>query len=374
MSDKYLKYLSEMPNYIKNKYKFSNTPVLLKQRIFEELKEITNKTLDFLSSDFHYKNIQNKSSFFEDIPLKNEDYLGSVDFHINQQGIKIIEVNMFPPGLASLVDFMESSFQKHLMNSKVSKTSKNYIHKYLSNLTNNFELKNIAICDFDLDNEYNIGEFQYIKELLEKEDIKVSILEARELKKDHKFDRIFNRTIPSLWEKNKEELKIYTEIYNKDPSSFFPNPNVWKYASKDMFSEMEKYFEEDDDIQNKILQSKKLSKFESIEELKSEFGSPSKTILKPLSEFAGKGIFLKPSNKILERIFEEEKENYIIQRLFKAGKINYEINNSQTKELKYDLRMVFINKEICGSYARVYEGGITNFRGEYGGLAPVFVE
>jgi len=121
------------------------------------------------------------------------------------------------------------------------------------------------------------------------------------------------------------------------------------------------------------LKTRHLLEFSSFDECVEEFGLPRRVIVKPLDNYAGRGILYKPSNKKLKEIMEKEKENYIIQEIFSPGKIPYIKPDGNLTDAKFDVRVVFMNAEVVGAYARSYQGSITNFSGEVGGLSPVIV-
>jgi len=375
-------YLNVLHNEIGGKYKFSTTPLFLNATLYQNIKQASLIVLQTLNQCKN--NIQSSNTHLKKIQITEDDMYGCIDYHVQSEQFKIIEINTFPPGLASFIELMEENYNKLVLKSKGICTSKGFQEKTINHLSDNHTKKNILLCDYDIENEYSLNEYKYIKKILNKDNINVDLMSAEKIKLNQtgqirgyeNIDRIYNRLILSSWLKHIDELSNYTKYYNNNPEQFYINPFTWKLAHKDYINTIKSHAIQIDkkSVQNIFLKTNKISDYNNFESFKKDYPTRSKVIIKPIDNFGSKGVLLKPSNKtIIEYIDSSESKNLIVQELFKASKIKYLQQNGDMRDMKYDLRVVFMKQEIIGMYARIYEGGITNFSSDDGGFAPVFV-
>ena len=385
----YQQYLKVVQDEAGKNYKFATTPVFVSKAQYERLKIITEAIVRLLQNDFYQDSVYKAPWFLPKFLMQTSDYFGCVDFHIQPGAEKIIEINLFPPGFSSFAELVERDFSE-FVGDFGKKISTGFEKKLVAAVTNDFESRQIAIVDIDAFNQYNIDEFRYIRKILERCNIKSSIVPAEQaeisdagnfLADGIEYDRIYNRLIPFDWELNKNKLRNYSELFMKKPGMFFTNPFGWKLGDKaflpvlsDLNNQSYNLSKKDVKIlTNAVLNTKLLNEFSSLEECIDEFGLPRRVIIKPLDTYAGRGILFKPSNKKLKEIIEREKEKYIIQEIFPAGKIPYIKPDGNITEAKFDVRIVFMNAQVVGGYARSYQGSITNFSGDIGGFTPIFI-
>jgi hypothetical protein len=378
--DKINSYLRKVKKESNSNYKFSTTPLLLKEEIFDKVNEISNSLLNILKSKEYVDFLDKKDFISSYISFNKSDYYGSIDFHINDSGVKIIEANMFPPGLSSFIGLISKNYYEIVLSEEgeIFDPSAEFERRLIKSISENKSIKTIALCEYNINEEYNLDEFKYLQNILKTENINLDLLDACEKNQLKTYERIYNRVIPTYFGEKQNELKFYIEEFRNRPELFFTNPNIWFLSDKLLSTNIKRFLKENSifdncNLSNSFLTSRKLMDFDSIQAIEKVFPNTSKTIIKPLSNFAGKGILLKPSKTSIQRLLDNRRNDLIIEELFPSGRVEYIKENKDTIDIKYDIRVVFLNGEISGYYARMYEGGITNFRGENGGIAPVFV-
>ncbi|MBC8185321.1 hypothetical protein H8E88_29860 [candidate division KSB1 bacterium] len=387
--DKYLRYLKYLQPALGKKYKFASTPIFISTAQYDRLTAVTGRIVRLLQDELYQKSVYDITWFLPQYPMQKHDYFGCVDFHIQPDSERIIETNLFAPGFSSFMELIETHFFE-IFGYFGEQVSPGFEKELVKAVTKNFEKKQVAIVDIDAYNQYNFDEFKYIKKLLANYDVESCVAPAENvgisetgnlLFEGKEFNRIYNRLITYDWEQHADNVKNYSELFKNNPDMFFTNPFGWKLGDKrilPVLSNLNKQpfglTKKDVEILSKtVLKTKLLNEFSNLEECVEEFGLPRRVILKPLDNYAGRGILFKPSNKKLKEIIEKEKEKFIIQEIFPAGKIPYIMPDGNITEAKFDVRIVFMNAEVVGAYGRSYQGSITNFSGDVGGIAPVVV-
>jgi len=388
-TDKYLNYLKILQSVLGKNYKFATTPIFIPNAQYDRLITVTGLIVKLLQDELYQKTIYDVPYFLPKFPMEKQDYFGCVDFHIQPDAEKIIEINLFPPGFSSFMELIETYFFE-IFGSFGKQISAGFEKELVNAVTKNFEKKQVAIVDINAYNQYNIDEFKYIQKLLAKNSIKSCVAPAEKVEisesgnllfEEQEYHRIYNRLITYDWEQHADEVRNYTELFKNNPDMFFTNPFGWKLGDKRILPVLSNLHNQPfnlhkNDVEilsNAVLRTQLLNNFTSLEDCVEEFGLPRHVIIKPLDNYAGRGILFKPSNKKLNEIIEKEKEKYIIQEIFPAGKIPYILQDGNITEAKFDVRMIFLNGEIVGAYGRSYQGSITNFSGDVGGFAPVIV-
>jgi len=386
---KYQHYFEALHLETGGNYKFGSTPVFIPRAQYERLKKITDATIRLLQDELYQKSVYDIPWFLPQYPMQKQDYFGCVDFHVQLETEKIIEINLFAPGFSSFMELVENYFF-NTFECFGSPTAPGFETKLVTAIKTDFEDMRVAIVDIDAYNQYNINEFGYVKKLLATHKVESCIVPAENadisktgnlLYEGNQYERIFNRLISFDWQQQTNKLINYSELYKTKPEMFFTNPFGWQLGDKRMLPVLNNLSYQSFNMNNRdvellskaALKTRHLLEFSSFDECVEEFGLPRRVIVKPLDNYAGRGILYKPSNKKLKEIMEKEKENYIIQEIFSPGKIPYIKPDGNLTDAKFDVRVVFMNAEVVGAYARSYQGSITNFSGEVGGLSPVIV-
>ncbi|MEI6221298.1 MAG: hypothetical protein WCP97_00875 [bacterium] len=387
----YEQYLQNLSETIGVSYKFSSTPILISSEQWERLRETTTAVLDLLRSSEYQSSIAKQSWFLPVQPLTENDFYGCVDFHLGSDEEKIIEVNFFPPGFSSVAELMERTFIKHFQLPQKG-LFEGFEELLISAITDNYSHSKVAVSDISIDQQYTLGEFYYLLKLMQQHGVDAQLCNAERVAispdgypvwHNQEFKRVYSRLIPYDWEYSKERLGCYTEMYTKHPEIFFTNPFGWRLADKRFLSVLSTLQDGDygldvvsvASIRRATLVTRMLQDFVDLQSVKDCFGSVKNIIVKPVDNFAGHGVLLKPTVGGLERLLSNDKarNNYVVQQLFPADKLRYITDAGKQEPMKYDVRVVFLRGNVVGAYGRVYEGSITNFRSEAGGFAPVLV-
>jgi len=388
--EKYQLYLEAVKLETGKNYKFGTTPIFISSAQYSRLENISNSVMRLLQNKLYQKSIYNVPWFLPQHPMQKHDYFGCVDFHIQPDEEKIIEINLFAPGFSGFMELVENKFFESfgLFGDRISS---GFERKLVNSVTNDFQHERVAIVDIDAYNQYNIDEFKYIKKMLQNYNVETSVVPAEEVDiskagnlffKGNEYTRILNRLIPFDWEQHRDKLINYSELFKNKPGMFFTNPFGWKIGDKRILPVLSNLQNQSfglsvtdvDILSNAVLKTKQLDEFSNFENCVEEFGLPRRLIVKPIDNYAGRGILFKPSNKKLKEIIEKEKGKYIIQEIFPPGKIPYIMPDKRMNEVKFDVRVVFLNGKVVGAYGRSYQGSITNFSGDVGGFTPIIIE
>lgn len=277
-----------------------------------------------------------------------------VDFHLTNEGPKLIEINSNAGGLIT------SSIWAHLEKNDFLDTMNNIVDsvKDAYHVWSGKELHSIQIVDEDPRTQFTYYDIRLTKFLFSLHSIDSNISDISEC--DHRFNFIYNRSCDFLLESNlSEKLR---RIYEDGSSFVFPNPAVYQLLSdKRSMIAMNSYLKEHPMdypyIRRVLLECKTIDMFNKQNDSKSGW------VFKPYDRFAGEGVFR--GKKISNIKFKEiSGGNYIAQREARPGTVQY-----NKRKYKYDVRIFVYMDKILDLSVRSYEGRITNFRSEYGGYS-----
>ncbi|MBI5007410.1 MAG: hypothetical protein HZB95_09875 [Nitrosomonadales bacterium] len=309
------------------------------------------------------------------------------DFHLNEQGAHLIEINTNAGGgflNALLIDSQHGLF---LYGSGVSdhNLEKVFVEMFRNEwrlVHGDTPLRTVAIVDEQPDTQYLYPEFQLARVFLERAGIAAHIADPADLEvradglycSGERVDLVYNRLTDFTLQKYPHLLSAWEE----QQVVVTPNPaHHQRYADKHklaMLSDADALWgkglaKESVDALLKGVPETRIVRAEDAglwwEERKQWF-------FKPASGYGSKGAYR--GDKMTKRVFDEVMQaDYVAQRLALPGERKVCAAGSEAQLLKYDVRCYVYDGHIQLIAARLYQGQTTNFRTPGGGFALVRV-
>jgi len=309
------------------------------------------------------------------------------DFHLNEQGAHLIEINTNAGGAFLNAPLIESQQDVVLPGTPVAE--KNLAHVFLNMFLNEWHLqradlslKTIAIVDENPESQYLYPEFLLAKKLFEAAGIQTCIVDpaalcARETGLyygDLKIDLIYNR----LTDFSLQQFAHIRSAWESQQVVLTPNPaHYQRYADKRKLVHLTNEAElraagvtqASIDALLKGIPQTKLTRAEEAEQWWRE---RKQWFFKPVNGYGSKGAYR--GDKITKRVFEEiMQSDYVAQRLAMPSECELCVEDTEPQFLKYDVRCYVYDGKIHLIAARLYQGQTTNFRTPGGGFALVRV-
>lgn len=337
-AERYQRYVSGLEEALgPHIYRFATTPLFLPAERFARLVDITNSVMTLLAAPPYQEMVTSSPWFMAQYPLQTSDYFGCVDFHVSDEGEKIIEVNFCPPGHVGLTEMFERRFHEAFDLGPARRMNEGFDEVLVRLVTDNGRHRRVAIAVNHTARSQNyFPHYRYVERIFATHGVDAAIVYAKDVELDagarptwngERFDRIFNLVIPRNMQYEPEPFERYLEAFRLQPTLFFPNPLGWKLATKafltvcsDLSSENFGIAKEDQErIEGATLETHLLSRFRDAGEVADHFGGAANVVLKPLDDYHARGVFIRPSTEQLERVFADDRERYVVQRYFPSG-------------------------------------------------------
>ena len=311
------------------------------------------------------------------------------DFHLNEQGTHLIEVNTNAGGAFLLALLANSQRDAGLYGSDPVHADVPLEDALLEMFRNEWRrvagdapLRSVAIVDEQPESQYLYPEFLLAQKLFERAGIVAhiadpSVLQAHEeglYCSGQRLDLVYNRLTDF-------DLKQYPHIRSacdKRQVVLTPNPaHHRRYADKRKLA----LLTDADGLRaagvsqagiNALLRGVPQTKLVRAEDAGQWWEERKQWFFKPVSGYGSKGAYR--GDKVTKRVFEEiMKSDYVAQRLALPGERRVCMEGGPPQSLKYDVRCYVYDGHIQLVAARLYQGQTTNFRTLGGGFALVRV-
>jgi hypothetical protein len=335
----------------------------------------------------------------EPIPFDPARSIGCIDLHLDGDGLRMIEFMVLPPGMSGIYPGLLARYGEYLQDRvpgcEVSCFSAGWDRArceevFLDNLLAGAEPERVAIIDWEPETQITYGEFRYTLHLLkERRQIPGLIADPREVETDgsrvrvrgQRVDRILNRLTLLDWNERCREIPAYTRLLWEVPDCFVYHPYLWYLGDKsslvlladpDALGSLNVSEGNRALLRETIPPTFHLSLFRrpdgsgwDTERLCQRMGTPSGTVLKPVSSHASKGIFFGPTDlatrEELERALREiGPEAYVAMKLVPPPEIVVPRGQGCLETWKCDLRIFVLNGQYVFPGGRVYLGHYTN--------------
>ena len=330
---------------------------------------------------------------------QNNNTLGvfyGYDFHLNEQGIHLIEINSNAGGgflnallLDSQLDASLPGISPVHASTGSTRTGKDLEHTFLAMFQNEWRLARgdaplhtIAIVDEQPEGQYLYPEFLLAKKLFESAGVAAhivgpSVLQAREdglYCNGQHIDLIYNRLTDFLLQQHPALLQAYLDgrvVLTPDPAHFARYADKRNLARLSDAQTLRALGANEADIA--ILQAGVPHTIVVRPGMEDVLWAERKQwFFKPNSGYGSKGTYR--GEKLTRRVFAEIlKGDYVAQKLAVPGERSVCVNDAEAVPLKYDVRCYVYDGKIQLVAARLYQGQTTNFRTPGGGFALVRV-
>lgn len=309
------------------------------------------------------------------------------DFHLNEQGVHLIEINTNSGG-AFLNELLIGSQRDMDLPGKIV-AIENLEPAFLAMFRNEWRLErgsapltSIAIVDEQPEQQYLYPEFLLAKDLFERDGLAVHIADPAMLRAredglyfgNDKIDMIYNRLTDFSLQHHPVLLNAFaSEQVMLTPSprhfaSFSDKRNLARLTDADGLRSLGASGADIATLQAGVPHT-----FVVRKEMEDKLWAERKNLFfKPDSGYGSKGAYR--GANLTKRVFAEILQGgYVAQILAPPGERAVCINGAEAVMLKYDVRCYAYDGQIQLVAARLYQGQTTNFRTQGGGFALVRV-
>lgn len=307
------------------------------------------------------------------------------DFHLNEQGAHLIEINSNAGGAFLNALLIDSQRDAGLPGKAVA--VENLEETFLAMFRNewrlergNAPLKTIAIVDQQPESQYLYAEFLLAKNLFERAGIDARIVDPLALlaRDDgvyldgNKIDLVYNRLTDFSLQQHPALRQAYLEgrmVLTPDPAHYARYADKRNLARLSDAEDLRAIAASEADIA--VLQAGVPHTIVVQESMEEKLWSERKQwFFKPNSGYGSKGAYR--GEKLTRRVFGEiMRADYVAQKMAAPGERAVCVNDAEAVMLKYDVRCYVYDGQIQLVAARLYQGQTTNFRTPGGGFAPV---
>jgi hypothetical protein len=307
------------------------------------------------------------------------------DFHLNAEGVHLIEINTNAGG-----GFLGNLFQQSQQSAGLpghALVEVNLSQVYVDMFRREWQLqrggeplRTLAIVDESPLSQYFYPEFVLARQLFEAAGITAVIADPAEFvtRADGLFlggsriDLIYNR----LTDFSLRQFPVLLNAYQKDQVVVTPHPHVYAlYADKRNLvlltdaTRLRAMGADEDSVkvlQKGVPQTRLVEK----EDEQQWWKERKEWFFKPATGYGGKGSYR--GDKLTQRVFGEIMQGgYVAQRKAMPGEVMVGVAGAEDVAFKFDVRCYVYEGEVQLVIARLYQGQTTNFRTPGGGFALV---
>jgi hypothetical protein len=322
----------------------------------------------------------------QDAPSNKGVFFG-YDFHLNEEGAHLIEINTNAGGA-----FLSELFQQSQKNTALpgqalamDHLSQAYVEMFRREWQlqrGDTPLRTIAIVDEAPQSQYFYPEFILARRLFEKAGIKAFIADPADFEsrpdgvylQGNKIDLLYNR----LTDFSLEQYPALLSAYQTNLLVLTPHPYAYAlYADKRNLvlltdNERLRTMGADEATIATLKSGVPETRLVQIEDEQKWWQVRKEWFFKPATGYGGKGSYR--GDKLTQRVFSELIQGgYVAQRKAMPGEVLVNVADGEPAVFKYDVRCYVYEGRIQLVMARLYQGQTTNFRTVGGGFALVRV-
>jgi hypothetical protein len=360
-------YLKDHPEL---SFVFSPHELTLPQSLFDKaqafislFEELTHNS-EFISS--YYNNLSDYEKSILALDKSDGSLLTSYDFHfsLEKQSLSLIEVNSNASGYGILL--LQNMFRKKadilnsIKNLKNSFVSENFLQ----------EPKKVAIIDEHIYEQKMFFEFLVYQYFMKKWGWSSEILEFSQVNENSDYDFIYNRYCD--FKLNSTASAKLQKIYIDNKINLSPHPREYILkVDKQRYIDCNNFLRNHPESKFSMLKSNLLKTIElnstiTLDEL---WKDRKLYFFKLKNSFGGKSVYngKSISKKVLLRILQEDG---IAQEIAPPQTFNFDVDGNY-ETFKSDLRFYTYKGKILFEGIRLYQGQVTSFGAQGGGLCPV---
>jgi hypothetical protein len=309
------------------------------------------------------------------------------DFHINDQGVHLIEINTNAGGAFLNALLIDSQRDIGLPGKAVAVEYPD--QTFLAMFRNEWRLvrgdamlKTVAIVDEQPESQYLYPEFMLVKAMFERAGIVVHIADPSALQvrdsglyfNGNKIDLVYNRLTDFSLQQHPALRQAYLDgrvVLTPSPAHYAryaDKRNLARLSDADGLRTIGAIEVDIATLQAGVPQT--VAVRADMEE--TLWAGRKELFFKPNSGYGSKGAYR--GEKLTKRVFGEIlQSDYVAQKLAPPGERTVCVNDAEAVLLKYDVRCYVYDGQIQLVVARLYQGQTTNFRTPGGGFALVRV-
>ncbi len=307
------------------------------------------------------------------------------DFHINEQGAHLVEINTNAGGPFLNALLIDSQREATVYGEAAAQ--ENLEQVFLEMFRNEWQLargdaplRTIAIVDEQPESQYLYPEFLLAQKMFERAGIAAHILDPYALQsrddglyyRDQRVDLIYNR----LTDFNLQQHSQLRSAWEKTQVVMTPDPvHYYRYSDKRKLVQLT----DSEWLRGKGVSSASVdallrgipeTKLVHAADAEKWWAERKQWFFKPVSGYGSKGAYR--GDSVTKRVFEEiTQSDYVAQRLALPDKRKVCTEGQEPQLLKFDARCYVYDGNIQLVAARLYQGQTTNFRTPGGGFALV---
>jgi DNA-binding transcriptional MerR regulator len=307
------------------------------------------------------------------------------DFHLNEQGVHLIEINTNAGGAFLNALLIESQHGLFLYGRAVAESRLEQV--FIDMFRNEWRLargdaalKTIAIVDEQPESQYLYPEFLLMKKSFEREGYVVHIVDPSALQAredglycdEQRVDLIYNR----LTDFDLHQFPHIRAAWDEQQVVLTPNPAHYRrYADKRKLTQLSdrEWLRSSGVSQagiDALLQGVPQTRLVQAQDAYQWWSERKQWFFKPVSGYGSKGAYR--GDKLTKRVFEEiMQSDYVAQRMAQPDERKVCAEGAEPQLLKFDVRCYVYDGNIQLVAARLYQGQTTNFRTPGGGFALV---
>ncbi len=307
------------------------------------------------------------------------------DFHLNEQGVHLIEINTNAGGAFLNALLIESQHGLFLYGTAVAehRLEQVFIDMFRNEwrlVRGDAPLKTIAIVDEQPEFQYLYPEFLLMQKIFEREGYAVHIVDPSALQAredglycdEQRIDLVYNR----LTDFDLHQFPHIRAAWDEQQVVLTPNPAHYRrYADKRKLTQLsDREWLRSSGVSQAgieaLLQGVPQTRLVQAQDSDQWWNERKQWFFKPVSGYGSKGAYR--GDKLTKRVFEEiMQSDYVAQRMAQPDERKVCAEGAEPQLLKFDVRCYVYDGNIQLVAARLYQGQTTNFRTPGGGFALV---
>ncbi|BBI99129.1 hypothetical protein FGKAn22_08220 [Ferrigenium kumadai] len=309
------------------------------------------------------------------------------DFHLNEQGAHLIEINTNAGGGFLNALLIDSQREAGLYGEAAAEA--NLEQQFLAMFRNEWRLahgdvplKSVAIVDEQPESQYLYPEFLLAQRMFERAGIAAYIADPSALQArdgglylgEQKIDLVYNRLTDFSLQRHPALRQVYLDgsaVVTPDPAHYEHYADKRNLARLSDADALRALGASEADIAT-LLAGVPQTRLVAGADHEQWWQERKHWFFKPATGYGSKGSY--SGAKVTKRVFGEiMHDGYVAQRMAAPGDRMVCLPGMEPQSLKYDVRCYVYDGRVQLVAARLYQGQTTNFRTPGGGFAPVRV-
>lgn len=359
----YRRYLDHLAAEIGHRYTYSTTPLFLPRERLERIFATVRSVVRLLASPRYQQEAMREGWFLDWHPLRTRDFFGCVDFHLQGEEEKIIEVNFNPPGRFGLHELMERTYLETFATPTHLRLNEGFEKAVVDATTEGDTSRRIAIAvNPTASSRELLPHYRHVERFFNRQGVEARVVFADAVVIDAdglprwdgvRYDVVFNLLIARTWLDHPELFAPFTALHRRRPELFFPSPLGARLGDKRLLPVLRRLDEEPfgltaSDVHNlrrAALPAVRLTGCQDAGEVRELLGGTQNLVLKPLDNYRGNGVVIQPTEEELAAIFEHSRESYMAHAFFPAEPVPVLTPEGEVETHPFEVRVVFLNGE-----------------------------